>query len=129
MTDPLQQARELIMSFSTSQDAQEKIDLLKHASSLELQKALEEYFATAEGLAYKGNVQAISIMLRVLDHFQNFSHDRMLLHYIAQAAANNALEELKTETHPHHTDMIQTLSLISAAFDDADKIQDKTATT
>lgn len=124
MQNPFDAARQLILKQSSSEDAEEKIRDLQSLSSENLPKALENYFFTAEALAYAGKVKDISIMLRVLEHFGDKSHDRMLLHYIAQAAANNALEELKNEAHPHHTDMVSALSLISTAFDDADKIND-----
>ena len=121
---PFDQARQLILKSSTPEDAQEKISALKHLPQEELHKSLEEYFNTAEALASQGQTKEISIMLRVLEHFNNKSHDRMLLHYLAQAASNNALAELKSEAHPHHQDMIKAMSLISQAFQDADKIDD-----
>ncbi len=124
MVTPLDKARELILKQSTPEDAKKKIELLKNISEEELQEALIQYFDTAEPLAYSGNVQAISTMLRVLEHFGDKSHDRMLLHYIAQAAANNALSELKSESHPHHVNMVTALTLISEAFADADQIND-----
>jgi hypothetical protein len=122
--NPLNQARELILKFSATQDAQEKISSLKNLPPDKLNKQLEEYYSQAEDLAFQGNIKEISIMLRVQEHFNDRSHDRMLLHYIAQAAANNALAELRSEAHPNYQDMKQALTLISKAFEYADKIDD-----
>lgn len=64
-------------------------------------------------------------MLRVLEYFGDISHDRMLLHYVARAAANHALHELHSEIHPHHDDMVKIVTLISTTLADADRINDE----
>jgi hypothetical protein len=122
----LDKARELILSISTPQEAQTEIDKLKTLSPDELNKQLETYYTTAPTLAAKGDTKGISVMLRVFEYFEDQSHDRMLLHYIAQAEANQALEELKNESQPHHTDMTKAIQLISEAFADANQINTAT---
>lgn len=122
---PMQQARELILQLTTPADAKEKIEAFEKISSPERERQLTEYYNTAEAVAAAGDTKRISIMLRVLDHFKDTSHDRMLLHYIAQAAAANALSELRSETHPHHQDMIKAVHLIDEAFTTADKINNE----
>ena len=123
MVEPaLHQARELILNISTAKDAKPIIDCVKDIPVSKRGHKLTEYYNTAEHLASKGDTKAISVILRVLEYFGNFSHDRMLLHYIAEAAANHALHELKSEDHPNHKDMLKAITLISMAFADANKI-------
>ena len=121
-SSPLHQARELILELTEPEAANEKIHAFEKLSPSERGKELTKYYSTAKDLAATGKTKEISIMLRILDRFGDTSHDRMLLHYIAQAAAAKALKELSTETHPHHHDMVKALRLISEAFTDADKI-------
>ena len=120
MQSPLDQARELILSISTPTDAKDKIDQLEKLSPEELNKHLTELYNTAEQKAYAGDTKGISIILRVLEHFDDRSHDRMLLHYIAQAEAN---QELKQD--PHNESITKALKIISEAFADADNIDNQ----
>ncbi|MBI3341729.1 hypothetical protein HY024_01260 [Candidatus Curtissbacteria bacterium] len=113
---PLNRARDLILSITTEVDAKEEIAKLELADPASLNKELEEYYNTAVELASAGDTKGISRMLRVFEHFGDKSHDRMLLHYVAQAEANKALKEGNPE------EMRQALALISQAFTDADAI-------
>ncbi len=119
---PLDQARTLILSITRPEDAHQKITELQQYPSEELHEQLENYYNTAPRIAAQGDTQGISTMLRVFEHFGDRSHDRMLLHYIAQAEANKGLSELNTEQTPHHEDMKTILALISDAFTDANSI-------
>lgn len=123
--EPLKKARELILSLTTEEDAKPEIIKFEAFSDEERKTELTKLYNTAEEKAAKGDTKGVSLILRICDHFKDFSHDRMLLHYIAQAAANKALGELSSEKQPHHQDMVTALTLISEAFADANAINKK----
>lgn len=118
---PLDKARELILSLTTPEEAKAEIERLSACNSTELSPQLTALYNTAEEKATAGDTKAISLMLRVLEHFGDKSHDRMLLHYIAQAEANKALKIAEEQKNPQ---LQEALQLISSAFADADDIND-----
>jgi hypothetical protein len=121
---PIDKARELILSLSADVDAEEMIKEIEAVSDSERASKLAALYGTAIDKASGGDVKGISVMLRVFEHFGDRSHDRMLLHYIAQAAANNALTLLQNEKsgESHHAELQQALELIAAAFADANEL-------
>lgn len=121
--DPLDKARELILSLSQPDDATTHIAEFSKLSEAVRIKALENYYNTVGKLASVGDTKAISVMLRVFEHFGDRSHDRMLLHYIAQAEANEGLQEEK-ENPKNQKNIHDALQIISQAFADADEIDE-----
>jgi hypothetical protein len=121
---PLDLARSLILSLSSPSDAHSEIERVKLIEGDEQKKLLHELYMQAEQKAKDGDVQGISTMLRVFEHFGDRSHDRMLLHYIAEAEANYALGRSKDEKSGEfqYEDLRKALEIISAAFKDADEI-------
>lgn len=122
--NPLKKARELILSITSAEEAKEEISKFQSLDKTKRKEELNKFYDTAEEKAAKGDTKGISIILRVFDHFKDFSHDRMLLHYIAQAEANKALKVSEGEKpgELHHEDLQEALKLISAAFADANAI-------
>lgn len=119
---PLDKARELILSLSTEADAAAEITQIESLSPDLQTQRLEELYNTAEQKAKDGDVKGISVLLRVFEHFKDKSHDRMLLHYIAEAQANQALAGNSEDP----AELKQALKIISQAFADADSINEST---
>lgn len=119
---PFEKARQLILSLSQPQDAEEKIKELSSLPPETRQKVLAKYYNTALPLASAGNTKAISMMLRVFDHFGDTSHDRMLLHYIAQAQTERTVKNMEKQTPADEKSITEALQFIAKAFTYADEI-------
>lgn len=118
--NPLQKARELILQFSTAADVAPQLAHLSQLPPDKLNEKLVTMYNQAPTIAAQGDVKGISTLLRIFDHFGDNSHDRMLLHYIAQAEANRALR--------HQAGMEEAMKVIAEAFADADAINEQIGT-
>lgn len=120
MSPAFEKARLLILSLSSPEDASEQIIELQNLSGEDLEIELNNLYDSAPRLATEGKVKEISVMLRIFEKFNNSSHDRMLLNYLAQAEANQALQN-STDSE----EMIQALDLISESFEVANETNEE----
>jgi hypothetical protein len=98
---PLEKARQLILSLSAPQEAQNDIDQMEHLPPAAKNMRLMNLYSTAAELAAKGETKRLSVILRVFGYFSDHSHDNLLLHYVAQAETNSALQPEEKNNYDH----------------------------